>query len=365
MPGNVVAFNIPIPGLSALNPFNWLAGAWHSMLLQEITVFEKAIISPPAQPAYSTTAYIYGNALGLAGRLSVIVTVAIAAIMVIHHRSAMKFPKALISLAIIGVGGPAFFYIVDQLVSFGTTFASALMVFNGGAKLLNVPSSAGIIQEIMSYASIWGFGTLLVGEFFAYSIVIVVVKVLFLPALALWALGDRGRRFLNWIISLGLVATVFGRVVAVLILVIGRVFYVTFTNLGWGWMGQTFVLCTTMLIAFLSQFVLIYVTLNAVDRVTGSLDSRVTGSVRSTLVASGMNPANLPAANAATNSSGRVSMRSSRDGAGTLIKDAGIATVAIGAATLIGPEAGAVGKTLQRALHKHATQRGHPPPNRV
>lgn len=350
---HVVAFNFPNP-LSLLgnvfNPFDWLSGAISGLAKSEVGMFEQSIISPPPQPPHNWVDYLYGNAVGVSGLLSVGLTILLLSIAVIKHSTTSKFAMSFIMSCLVGVLAPIWFAAMNWLVGLGTNLATWAQFYHPH-DLVSLPNTNNPLGQIIALGAIFGVGSLVVLAFFAYSIVIVAVTFFGLPAMVLFPLGERARGFLNWIITLGLVSMVFGRPVAIVILEISKFLSDALAN--GNWFFETFILIGGFAMALIAQVILVVMLHTQVDKVTGAVKSQVTGTVN-IIMPTGSRPG-YSYYDASTRGNSGVQIHRE---AGKALKDAaigaGIVAIAQGVMNLGLPGSGVVAS----AAHSMAGRRG-------
>jgi len=133
----------------------------------------------------------------------------------------------------------------------------------------------------MALGAVTLFGVILVGIFYMYEVVVILVQFTGILVFAVSPLGARTKKLLNLLISLGLVAMVFGRATAVFCLELSKI---AINNLPGGStpFGATFFIVVGILLAIAMQYALLYVTYRGQQMIVGRVASSVRGKVETT-----------------------------------------------------------------------------------
>ncbi|HVS58590.1 MAG TPA: hypothetical protein VHD60_02500 [Candidatus Saccharimonadales bacterium] len=288
---------IPNP-LNALNPatyindaFNWINGKIHGMFMNVATVIEQYLTNPPQLHAATLQDYLDGNAIGIANLLIFGVAICLLVIIMFKHQRLRSLPHLAITIVILAIADQSFFVFWDWLIVAGHNLAVAAQFYhpsNSGSHnvdasaLLVDPGFSNVIAGIIGLLWLTFVGvslTLIV--VFAYGLIGEAVRFLILPAFVLRPLGERSQKFFDWLVSLGLVAVVFGMPVAIFCLELGKA---ATDNLvaGHTAIGSTFYLTAALLLGMFLQIVLVIATHSVwVNARTGQLFSTVRGRVES------------------------------------------------------------------------------------
>lgn len=292
--------NIKIPNpLNVFNPgsyindaFNWLNGKIHDLFTGLATTIQDVLINPPQFHAATWQDYLDGSSIALANMLIFAVAVCLMVIIMFRHQRLKSLPHLAVTILGLAIADQSFFTLFDWLGSTGHTLALAAQFYHpastgsGGssaaANLLAVPTFVNVIGSVVGLAWLTFLGILVVSiVVFAYILIGEVVRFLILPAFVLRPIGDRSQKFFDWLVSLGLVATVFGLAVAVFCLELGKM---ATDNLPGGStsFGSTFYLTAALGLALFMQVVLVIATHSVwVNARTGRLFSTIRGRVES------------------------------------------------------------------------------------
>jgi hypothetical protein len=263
------------------NPFHWLAKAINGLTDGLVSSFQQVFIHPPRPMAGPWQDYLYGNAIGIAGILSVTICILVLVVAMFFQRRLASLGVAFVVALAIGTIYPVYFLACDWIVAAGDDLAqSAHWYHHGSDKLLSIPDIANVLGSIIGLGSITFTGGMLVVIFFIYELIIIVVKFFGLIALAASPAGERARRFLSWIVAVGIVTMLLGRAFAVFAVDLGRMASDHFPFASNSF-GKTFFITTSLLLAIVLQGVLIWAMLRVSSHVVGHVHSRVFGQVES------------------------------------------------------------------------------------
>ncbi len=278
---------IPIPGVPcigpSLNPLSYVRDAINDSLKSLTTQFERVFVHPPVVTHGPAQEYLYGNEIGTAGKLAVTVAFIVTAIAIFYSKAAHRVLKSFIAVFVLAAATPAWFALSDGLISAGNSLASAALFYHPppgshtSASFLGSSVISDLVGAIFGGGLILGLGSVLIGVFYAYAEIILLVKFGMLFGIALYGLSQK---LLNWLIAAGLVAIVFGRATAILVIEVSKV---AADNGLYGntVYGLTFYLVIGLLLALAAQYGLYKGLKNVVSQVAGRITSRVTGTVKS------------------------------------------------------------------------------------
>jgi len=289
---------IPNP-FNALNPttyindaFNWINGKIHDLFTGLATTFQNVLTNPPQFHAASWQDYLDGSSIALANMLIFAVATCLFVIIMFRHQRLKSLPHLAITVVGLAIADQSFFTLCDWLSSTGHTLSVAAQFYHpttngsGGSSvsgsLLVVPTFANVIGSIIGLSWLAFFGVILVAiVVFTYILIGEVVRFLILPVFVLRPIGDRSQKFFDWLVSLGLVAMVFGLATAVFCLELGKM---ATDNLPAGTtsFGSTFYLTAALGLAIFMQVILVLATHSVwVNARTGRLFSTIRGRVES------------------------------------------------------------------------------------
>jgi hypothetical protein len=176
---------------------------------------------------------------------------------------------------------PAYFAFCDFLIHAGDQFAQAMHWYKPDDKdFTHLPEFGNVLGSILGLGSVTAAGGTLVGIFAIYELIIIVVKFFTPIAIVLGALGERSKKFLSWMVSLGLVTMVLGRGFAIFAIDCGRMAADTIDAANNGFVKTVFI-TVALLLAILLQIGLIWATHHVSTKVVGRTYSRVFGQVDS------------------------------------------------------------------------------------
>lgn len=278
-----MSFLADFPNIPSLNPLSYLQDAIVGGLKGLTGVFEQVFVRPPVVPNNAATDYLYGNAIGTTGKLAVSVAFVATAIAIFWRKAAHKALNAFIAIVALAVLTPVWFYLSDWLIGVGNSLAEAALFYHPppgshtSGSFLPVPAMTNIAGAISGGSIMLLLGSVLVGVFYTYAVFIVVVKFSLLFGIALAGISPR---LLKWIIAGGLVAMVFGRAAAILMIELSKV---AADNGLYGdtVFGIVFYLIVGLLLALGAQYGLYKGMKQVVTSVAGNVKSRVTGTVKS------------------------------------------------------------------------------------
>jgi hypothetical protein len=325
--------------LSLPNPFNptsyindifkYVDEKVHGLFNGLATTFQAMLTNPPKLQVVTLQDYLDGNSIGLATVIIYAVTiVTFVLVMFVQHR-VRSLVRLGLTIVVLAVAEQVWFSFCNWLSDAGDQLANAAMFYQSpgsatpsGSDLLGLPVINNVFGSIIGISWLFFLGMIVVlTVVFSYTLISEVVRFAGLPALALSPLGDRAQKFLDWIITLGLVSMLFGRAAAVFCLELGKWAGDTLPE-GTTSLGATFYLTVALILAIVMQFVLIVTTHNTwVNARTGQLFSTIRGRVES--VNRNRRPVDVQSANAAhvrTMKAGQNSQNSRIRQAGTAVR---------------------------------------------
>lgn len=273
--------------LDSLNPFTNLAGYIQDSYQGLMKQFEQIIANTPQGKPGSYIELIYGSAWGLANTLILAITLVLVLSAMFWRRRFKSVFHAVSVAFVLGVGGAIFFPLCDQLYAAGSQLAHLAQFYHPkGQKesvlstVVDLGTNANPFVLIVGYGFMALLGLILVVIIYGYVVFIIGFKLIFLPALSLSPLGERGMKFLNILISFGLVSLVFGRAMAILWIELSRLAVDT-APLGSSQLGQVILTCFGLILAIVFQGLLLWAGYAGTSVVTGSIMSNIRGMVES------------------------------------------------------------------------------------
>ncbi len=267
------------------NPFDYLKDFLLSCLKGLVGNFETLIAHPARAEMNAPLDYLYGNALGSAGRLALSVAVATSVIAILHRKTARRAIDAFGAVIALVVLTPIWFAVADGLVAFGNVLSDAAQFYHPppsqptGVSFLTVPPTGNIVTAIIGGGFISFWGAVLLVIFYMYQVLIIIVKFGLLFGISLYGINHR---LLYWLLSTGLLTMTLGRPAAILMIEVGKVM-TDYGLLGKSVFGTCVYLIASLIVAISIQ-VAIYIGLRKKvfnSEVFGRVASRVTGKVKS------------------------------------------------------------------------------------
>jgi hypothetical protein len=267
----------------AWNPFDPVGSLSELVLsaLNEMTkLFQSTIAHPPRVSNNASLIDRYAASLQTGSYLAYMVLVFVITLTLALFRKGDRIIKALIVSLVFGAFAPSFLYIVDLMTSTGDDWSTAAsQLFSGTA---SVPAFGNPILDIPAAILALFLGSVVTAYIVSYDLLIIIFKMVFPLAYASSSYGKRAMQFLNVLISLGLVATLFGRPLAVLIMGMGQLAVQTFPGGNVPFIASIYS-DISYLLAGLSQLVLTVALYKAVKEIEGRISSAVTGAVKSSI----------------------------------------------------------------------------------
>lgn len=237
-------------------------------------------------PAYSNSAGLpglYGSGTSLASYLAymlLIMSIMLAAVFF----SGKHLKDAFVVWIIVLIMAPLWVQFVDMLRSWGNTLAGAVDFYTPpeGKEALSLPEAPSLGLAIPLIAFCLFFGGMLAAWIATYDVIVMVAKFSGLIAYSVSSLGKRMKQMTNLIFAFGLVATVFGKAFAVLVLDIGQVMVWTFP-LGKTAIGAGVYTMASYIFAMIVQITLVFACYKAIVEVEGRLRTMVKGTTTSAI----------------------------------------------------------------------------------
>lgn len=281
--------NLPGPSLDPRNyipnPFEWVLDKIRGLFLDLGKLFQDLIINPPRPEPGPWRDYLYGNALGVAPTIATAVCIVLVVVSMIWNKKVVSAGQAFVIAVLLAALGPAFFAFTDVLIASGTQLAEIVRDLydpktSGGNGFFALPDIVNPLGAIAGYFTASIAGAILVSIFIIYQLIIIGVVFVFLIVVALIPLGTWAEKLAGWLLSIGLVAMVFGQAAAILCLELGQI---AIDNMPAGIGGNSFVatvlLTGSILLAIAAQVLLIWGTHTGVVKAKGFIGSQVRGRV--------------------------------------------------------------------------------------
>lgn len=275
------------------DPIGSLADAVQSSYQTTVKLFESYLAKSINLDQIPFVQYLYGNALGVADYLAMMVSVIVAIIAIFVAKKRVSAVMALLIVIAVGVLSPLWFDGTHQLILLGNSLSQSALKFensvatkgsapNGILPLINLVNGSTSVDGMLSLTTFLPaltLGVSLFGIFVGEAVLAVVAQFLGLITFSLYGLGDRTKKLMNLLVSIGLVTMVFGRPSAILIIALGQAL-VDYIPTGTNAFIEGVITCASFFIAILAQFGLLVLMYLATSAVVGRVVSVVTGSVK-------------------------------------------------------------------------------------
>jgi hypothetical protein len=266
-----------------INPFTWFANAIRGVYSLLAWYYEYVIAHPPRFEDAKVSDYLYGNAVGLAGGIIGFITFVLMCLCIFWVKKFITLGYAVIIGVVVTAGAPIVFGLFDSMIQLGDVLSQAMMFTKPRSNhdhLLGftIEKDANPLILIFAFLPTAITGCLSMLVVFIYEGLIILLKVIFMPALALRLIGPRFRAFSDWTFSAGVIAMVLGRPVMILCVEIGK--WAGNSLLGGTTAGVVFFLNAMLLIGIILQYVMFKQAQNVVAKVSGNTVTRVLGNVK-------------------------------------------------------------------------------------
>lgn len=268
----------------SLNPFVWFANAIRGVYSLLAWYFEFVIAHPPRFNDRQIEDYLYGNAIGFAGLLISVVTFALLCWSVVQIKKVITLAEAIVIGILVTAGAPVVYSIIDSMIQLGDVLSVQAMFSQNapveGDNLIGFAISASLNPLLLMAALVPTtiFGSLCMLVVFIYELLIILLKIIFLPALALRVIGPRFRAFSDWTISAAVIAMILGRPIMILCIEIGN--WAGSRLLGGTVASLVFFIVAGMCAGIVVQYVMFKQVQKVVAKVSGNTNSRVFGKVQ-------------------------------------------------------------------------------------
>lgn len=258
------------------DPFDPI-GSIQKLLMQAydamLTAFTGIITNAPTHTDWGILPVAYGSGLNLAAYLAYLVLVVGVVFSLFFFHKIDRVGKAILTIVVIAVLTPAWVTIVNWMVDAGTTLANIANFYDPPDKVspsYELPTIKNAVGAFTSYTFALIFGGFVAVILAHYEVLIIAFKLIGPIAYSLSSFGKRTKQFCNIVISMGLVATLFGRPFAVLFLEFGQVARYTFPFGRTGFGAAVYTIGSYSL-AFWSQVVLFFACYFTVTAVEGKV----------------------------------------------------------------------------------------------
>lgn len=287
LPGVPNLPSLPKAGDVAGSLVNSLFGGLKNLILDAYTAMteelQKFLSNPPGYSNSAGLPGLYGSGTTLASYLAYMLLIMMIILAAVFF-SGKRLKDAFVAWIIISVMAPIWVQFVDWLRSVGNTLARLVDFYTPpeGKEPLSIPDIATLGLAIPLIGFCLFFGGMLAMLIASYDIIIMMVKFSGLVAYSVSSIGKRMKQLTNLIFAFGLVATVFGKMFAVLVLDLGQVMVWTFP-LGKTPFGAGAYTISSYLLAIIVQVTLVFACYKAVVEVEGRLGALVKGTTVSAI----------------------------------------------------------------------------------
>lgn len=182
--------------------WGWLNDQLKDLYNKLYAEFERYIYDPPKPADKDAVDYAYGNALGLAGMLSIAIAFMVTLVAIAWQK---LFRAALYSwwyLVLIFGLGPLFYLATEKLAALTHDLAQVAMFYeppSGNQNLLSsVPDVVNVLGSLIGLAWLGSSGLTLVLIIIAYQMLIIATTFMALPLFALSSAGGIFQKLLAW-----------------------------------------------------------------------------------------------------------------------------------------------------------------------
>lgn len=270
-----------------IDPFGSIKDQLLDLYKSMTDLFQRVFIDPPRVSNSTVFSGLYEESMNLAIYLSYILLVAVIVIAALAFRKIERVGKAFFIFLVLATLGPLWLWFVNQLILLGNDWAQLMNFYDppesssaGEANIL--PGVSNDIGHIVGLGLALMAGSVLAGFIMTFDFFIIMFKFWGPIAFSISSFGKRAAQFSNIILSLGLVAAVFGRPFAVFFLEMGQVAVFTFP-FGTTVFGAFVYTIGSYAIAGLSQLILIAACYKGIASVEGWIMSKTKGAVDATI----------------------------------------------------------------------------------
>lgn len=263
-----------------LNPFHWIRDWLKDLYVSLGKHFDQLLLHPPRMPSGAWQYTMLGESLGLTNYLWNVGLVLMLVTVMFWQPQIGRLPRYLAIGVTMFLAGPYLLVFVNWLNGFGDSLAQMLVYKPqaAGQKLLLLPDINNILGLSFSLVVLLVLGFILGLIVLLYVPLILFCEVMILPTSFLSALTVRAQRWFEWLVQMMLVATVFGRAAAV-----GWMSLAKLTVDKVPWIDQNgytpYVLAGALLMAIVSNVVLLIAAHYGYNQVSGKVKAYVQGTV--------------------------------------------------------------------------------------
>lgn len=272
--------------MNPFDPFGFLGDQFKQAIAQAllqkcidlVNFFQNFLVHPVRPPEGDWTNWLYGNAIGLSGYFAVSLAISGLLLAYFSRKIAIRAGYAVIIALLATPLFVLFFELCDGVTKAADSVTAALAKSGdlmGGGNLIVVPSIGDPIWALFGLGGIFVSGGALTLVMVIYAIIIIAVKFLTLIVLVLSSFFEWARRWFEWCISLGLVAMLLGRTVAMLIILMVKGITYSVHSVAFG----VIALVAGLAFATYLQYKLVKKTHSVVGKVAAHARSRVSGRV--------------------------------------------------------------------------------------
>ncbi len=270
------------------DPFALLTDKFREMYQSMVELFEWLILDPPTLGQNPITTFLYGNAMGAAPLLAVVVLSFTMVMAIFWSKRRAAFARAALVFVAVIVLTPLWYELIAAFEQMGDDLSGAMMGMfdqfatdtSGKRVLLPIIAITDVVLAGVTLAFAAALVTILMAIFTGYEFITVAFGFLGLLSFALLALGPRARKIFNFLVSMGIVSMVLGRPTAMFFIDLGQWYASTLANTPMAAFITGLVTVASLFIAIAAQFALLILTYVSVSRVAGLVDARITGTVK-------------------------------------------------------------------------------------
>lgn len=267
------------------DPLGDLAQRLQEAYLYLVQIFQDVIAAPKTLDKTPFVQYLYGNALGLVELLAMSVTFIVFLFALVIKKARISLIQSVVVFIVVATAAPLWFGLINEIESMGDGLSKAITdlfrtqgITNTGLPSIGAFKDVIVSIFIFSATTFWGLNLVMI--FYGYVVVGVFIKFFGLITLSLLALGERTQKVFNFLVAIGLVAFVLGKVSANAIVGSSQAISNSLAN---SYADDLFtmgaVTIIAIVVAIIMQPVLMFLAYKSVSAVSGKVFAMVKGKV--------------------------------------------------------------------------------------
>lgn len=286
MPSMITGIPMPllgfsIPGIPKIltDPWGYIQDKLTGLYNDLGELFQKYVFQPPGAIPDSFRHHEYAKVFGLSLGLGTFTLMFLLIGSIFVRKWVFKAGDALKKCVLVSLLGPFFYELMDFGVKLGSDITAQIIGDTTASKLVLLPKIDNVFGAIFGIMSVGFWGGLTVGIFLIYVIAIYLATYLALPLYVLSPLGRPIEFTLRMLISLYLVAAMFGRWIGALELKISATF-IDHLPKDTPWEIPILILTFTFMIVIITQLGLIFTAYKGVTYVYNEVKSKSNSWIR-------------------------------------------------------------------------------------